>query len=203
MLPLRVIARAPALARGVGGLVLRAARVVEAVQTRVGGLQDEPRPLTAEQRAELYFVFGDGLDLASIRVVPQRSGLLEASARPVTLGDTIHLKGRTSPSLLVHEAVHVWQFHRLGARYVVDAVAGQLSPTGYDWRAALARGTPGWRALNLEAQAQCVQDLHAGGAFAPGPDEPAAPVVVDGVAYDDLAAEVAAALRGRPTDAAG
>ncbi|MDL5155138.1 hypothetical protein [Actinomycetospora termitidis] len=144
---------------GVAGLLLRAG---DAAGGRVR------RGLSIAERSVLAPVFQDGLDLDEIVVVPGRAGLLGLSPRPVTLGTTIHLKGHTSPGLLVHEAVHVWQFRRLGARYVLDAIRAQYSRTGYDWRAA---GTDRFDGLNLEAQAQFVQDLRTTPAV--GKDYPA------------------------------
>ncbi|MCD2186172.1 hypothetical protein [Actinomycetospora soli] len=153
----------------VGGLLLR-------VGDAVGG--HARRGLTGDERSVLDTVFAGGLDLDTIVVVPDRAGLLGLSRRPVTLGTAIHLKGRTDPGLLVHEAVHVWQYHRLGARYVVDAIAAQCSRTGYDWRAVR---TDRFAALNVEAQAQFLQDLVT------------APAV--GNAYPALTADALASVR--------
>ncbi|WP_433800608.1 hypothetical protein [Actinomycetospora sp. CA-084318] len=153
----------------VGRLLLRAGDAV-------GGR--DRRGLTVAERSVLEAVFRDGLDLDRIVVVPRRAGLLGVSRRPVTLGTTIHLKGRSDPGLLVHEAVHVWQYHRLGARYALDAIAAQRSRTGYDWRAA---ATDRFADLNVEAQAQFLQDLVT------------TPAV--GNAYPALAADARASVR--------
>ncbi|MEJ2869829.1 hypothetical protein WCD74_18825 [Actinomycetospora sp. OC33-EN08] len=157
----------------VGGLLIRAGDLL-------GGRAR--RGLTVAERSVLAPVFRDGLDLDAIRVVPERAGPLGLNRRPVTLGTTIHLKGRTGPGLLVHEAVHVWQYRRLGARYVLDAIRAQYSRTGYDWRAA---GTDRFAALNLEAQAQLVQDLH---------DDPGL-----ATAYPALVADALASVRSPST----
>jgi hypothetical protein len=153
----------------VGGLLLGAADAV-------GGRAR--RGLTDDERSVLAAVFGAGLDLDTVVVVPDRAGLLGLSRRPVTLGTAIHLKGHASPGLLVHEATHVWQYHRLGARYALDAVRAQYSRTGYDWRAP---GVDRFAALNVEAQAQFLQDLVT---------DPAV-----GTAYPALAADALASVR--------
>ena len=149
----------PGPAHLVGAAVIASARFLTTAQARLPRLHDARRELTAAERATLDAVFRGGLDLDAITVVPGRAGVLGLSHRPVTLGTTIYLKGATSPGVLVHEAVHVWQYRDRGARYVVDAVVAQFSATGYDWRAAEALR---WRDLNVEAQAQFVQDLHSG-----------------------------------------
>lgn len=131
----------------VGGLLLR-------VGDALGGR--DRRGLTVAERSVLAAVFRGGLDLDPIVVVPRRAGLLGLSRRPVTLGTTIHLKGCSDAGLLVHEAVHVWQYRRLGARYALDAIRAQYSRTGYDWRAV---STDRFAELNVEAQAQFLQDL--------------------------------------------
>lgn len=149
----------PCAARAVGTAVIAVGRFLTTVQALAPRLHDPRRELTPAERATLDAVFRGGLDLDGIRVVPGRAGVLDLSRRPVTLGTTIYLKGATSPGVLVHEAVHVWQYRDRGARYVVDALRAQASATGYDWRAA---GVLRWRDLNVEAQAQVVQDLHDG-----------------------------------------
>lgn len=149
----------PTVAHLLGTAVVAAAGFLTTAQARLPRLHDPRRELSGAERATLDAVFRGGLDLDEVRVVPGRAGVFDLSRRPVTLGTTIYLKGATSPGVLVHEAVHVWQYRDRGARYVVDAVAAQVSATGYDWRAA---GVLRWRDLNVEAQAQLVQDLHDG-----------------------------------------
>jgi hypothetical protein len=118
----------------------------------------------------LHGVFRGAIDLDRVRVVPGRAGLFDVNKRPFTLGNTVYLKGRTSPGLLVHEAVHVWQYQHHGARYAAEALWAQLrlGRRAYDWRAEQARGKD-WRHFNAEAQAAYVEHL-----FDEGIDVPAA-----------------------------
>ncbi|MFC5062519.1 hypothetical protein [Actinomycetospora atypica] len=149
----------PTVAGVVGTAVIAAARFLTTASARLPRLHDSRRELTATERTTLDAVFRGGLDLDAITVVSGRAGVLDLSRRPVTLGTTIYLRGATSPGVLVHEAVHVWQYRDRGARYVVDALVAQASAAPYDWRAA---GATRWRDLDVECQAQFVQDLHDG-----------------------------------------
>lgn len=130
------------------------------------------RPLTADEVAFLREVFAGTVPFDDVRVVPdlQGSGIYAVSKRPFTLGETIYLKGDTRRSILVHECVHVWQFRRHGTRYAADAVLAQNSGPGYDWKAAVTAGATRWTDINVEGQAQFVQDLyeHGTGAGATG-----------------------------------
>ncbi|MDD7939114.1 hypothetical protein PHK61_11880 [Actinomycetospora lutea] len=202
-----------------GAVVLTAGRLVASVQRRWPSLQGPARPLTAGERAILQLVLDDAVALDDLRIVDGRAGLFDLVPHPFTLGTTIYLKGRWSPGLLVHEAVHVWQYRTRGARYTVDALAAQArSGTArvggaYDWRAELRRGRTRWRDLNAEAQAQFVQDLwdegvlvvdgrvvRGGGAFFRAGDDRAAARFHDGpIDRSALARDAVAALRaGRP-----
>jgi hypothetical protein len=109
-------------------------------------------------------VFRGSVALDRVRVVPGPAGLFDVNDRPFTLGNTIYLKGRTSPKLLVHECVHVWQYQHRGPRYAYDALMAQrrLGQGAYDWRAELARGKA-WADFNAEAQAEYVADHWAEG----------------------------------------
>ncbi len=156
-----------------GGALVTAGQLVALVQ-RLVGAQAADRPLTPAEYALLRTVFGDALAPAGIRIVDGRAGLFGLSARPFALGNSIYLKrrgGRTDGALLVHEAVHVWQYRRWGPRYAAEALAAQAAHgrAAYDWMLEPVRGRIGWRRFNREAQAQCIEDLWRGRAcFTPG-----------------------------------
>lgn len=139
-----------------GAVVLTLGRLVARVQSH------KKRKLTEDETALLERVFLGSVALDRVRIVAGRAGLFDLNKRPFTLGNTIYLKGRDSPKLLVHECTHVWQYQHLGPRYVFDALAAQrrLGPGAYDWKAELARGKAGWLELNAEAQAEYVADVY-------------------------------------------
>lgn len=213
-----IVGRSPALHLA-GAVVLALGRLVSVVQRVSPSLQGPARPLTAGEREVLRLVLADAVDLDDIRVVDGRAGLFDVVPNPFTLGTTIYLKGRRDPGLLVHEAVHVWQYRTRGARYTMDALAAQArygtAPVGgaYDWRAELRRGRTRWRDLNAEAQAQVVQDVwdegvlvvdgrsvRGGGAFFRAGDAGTEARFDDGpVDRSALAREAVAALRGTST----
>lgn len=199
-----------------GAVVLALGRSVSSVQRLSPSLQAPARPLTADERAVLRPVLADGTALDDIRIIDGRAGLFDVVPHPFTLGTTIYLKGRRAPGLLVHEAVHVWQYRTRGARYTVEALGAQARygtarvGGAYDWRAEVRRGRTRWRDLNAEAQAQFVQELweegvgivdgrveRGGGAFFRAVEAGGPARLGDGpVDRSALARECVAALRG-------
>jgi hypothetical protein len=138
-----------------GAVIVALGRLVARIQ------RHRARPLTGDERALLERVFRGTVALDRVRIVPGKAGLFDVNDRPFTLGDTIYLKGRTSPKLLVHECVHVWQYQHVGPRYAYEALMAQrrLGKGAYDWQAELARGKA-WAEFNREAQAEFVADKY-------------------------------------------
>jgi len=68
-------------------------------------------------------------------------------------------------STFLHELMHVWQYQKMGARYMVQALRGQYSSMGYNYggvsalREYLEQGK-GLRDFNLEQQADIVTDYY-------------------------------------------
>lgn len=204
-----------------GTVVLALGWFVSSVQGLSRSLQGPARPLTAGERTVLRPVLADGTVLDAIRIVDGRAGIFDVVPHPFTLGTTIYLKGRRAPGLLVHEAVHVWQYRSREARYTVEALGAQARygtarvGGAYDWRAEVRRGRTRWRDLNAEAQAQFVQELweegvgildgrveRGGGAFFRAVDAGGAARLDDGpVDRTALARECVAVLRGGGTSA--
>ncbi|MDX1978933.1 MAG: hypothetical protein SFV51_01595 [Bryobacteraceae bacterium] len=85
-------------------------------------LSRSSRPLTNEERCLLGEVFGESLDLDAIRIAET-----SFANSPTTLGNSIRLRKGASlpPWVLVHEAMHVWQFQTQGTAYVSDSAFHQ------------------------------------------------------------------------------
>jgi len=145
-----------------GGIVLVAGQLLSLIQ-RILFLQSADRPLTKEERERLRRVFGPSLALYNIRIIEGWSGAFGITPNAFTLGNTICMKDRyalVGPSLLVHEAVHVWQYQNVGARYTTDALGAQFfMDDAYDWQAELDRGLMRWWDFNKESQAEFMQDV--------------------------------------------
>lgn len=147
-----------------GAVIVHGGLGVGALQRVAPGTQ-RGRPLTAAEEQVLREVFDDAVPLGEIRIVADMAGtgVFGVSDQAFTLGTTIYLKGDQRSSLLVHECVHVWQYRTMGPRYAADAVVAQNVGHGYDWRAEVAGGATRWTDINVEGQAQFVQDLYDGG----------------------------------------
>ena len=153
-----------------GWVVLLAGRLVASVQ-RLVGAEARARPLSQAELAMLREVFGDSIAYANIRSVQGRAGVFGVNQRPFTLGNTISLKGvdlTERPDILVHEAVHVWQYQHEGPRYATDALGAQVrygyrGRGAYDWRAEVARGRTSWTEFNKEAQGSFIQEVWRSG----------------------------------------
>ncbi|MDY7231444.1 eCIS core domain-containing protein [Hyalangium rubrum] len=136
----------------------------------------DTRPLSEVEVQLLRKVFDAGLKYPPLRLTRMGSFTeLINGSRAFTLGNTIHLPSKAYsaissqyPSLLVHEAVHVWQYQRDGWGYVPNALWAQTGGDGYDFAKPLRQGKA-WRRMNPEQQGQMIQDAYRGAWFeAPG-----------------------------------
>lgn len=76
---------------------------------------------------------------------------------------TINSWGRMSDPLLIHELMHVWQYHQVGIVYIPRALSAQHSPEGYDYGGAdaLYKAISEEKHLldfNYEQQAEIIED---------------------------------------------
>ena len=91
------------------------------------------RPLRPAEITELRAVFGPSLPYHRIRIDerahlgPRRYGIVYVSFH------TINSWGPVTAALLVHEAVHVWQYVHRGALYIPRALAAQRTREGYHY----------------------------------------------------------------------
>ena len=161
----RAVAAIPAavLHASVSGVLIGPGKLLSALQTRLG-VEPAGRPLEPAERALLRRVFGEGLDLAPLRIKSGPAGLASWSARPFVHGEVLFLGARAlEPGLLVHEAVHFWQHQTGGPGYMAGSLWSQAFGRGYDWACDVPR-VP-WRDLEVEQQAQLIEDAFRAGYF--------------------------------------
>ena len=166
-----------------GAFILIFGKLISLLQTVSYFLQPNERKLTDLEKADLKRVFHDSLALYNIRLVEGFAGVYSWNARPFVLGNTIYLKDRdvsAEPELLVHECVHVWQYHHAGARYTADALGAQWFGNEYKWREEIAEGRVDWVDFNKESQGKFLEDVYTHGELIDGHST----LRGDGVFYD-------------------
>ena len=159
-----------------GGTLLLLGKVIAGLQELLGiGGKRELLPLEVRL---LNNVFRGSLDLDRVRIVEGKAGVASwfKNGRPFVLGNTIYMKGPTNnrEAVLVHEAVHVWQYQHLGPQYICKTLAAQLyysiassmpgiERDAYDWESETEAVGLQWTRLNWEAQGKFFEHLYASG----------------------------------------
>jgi hypothetical protein len=135
----------------------------ELYETAAECLKWKTRPLTPEELSIVREVFGDSLPYDRIRI-DEKAYLGPPQWRICYVSFfTINAWGRMPPDVLVHEVMHVWQFHRMGSVYIPRALSAQRSKEGYDYGGGQRIGTRAASAgklddFNLEQQADLIAD---------------------------------------------
>ena len=132
---------------------------------KVMGLLSEGRPLSEDEKNILREVFRTSLNPNKIRIAyfPFWNKYFFALHNTIY---TPHKDQSIPPHLLVHESVHVWQYHHEGTKYLAQALLAQLQygiknipGNAYDWTAELSRGKTDWQDFNKEAAAQLIEEI--------------------------------------------
>lgn len=120
------------------------------------------RRLSEEELAILRSVFGDALPYNLIRIDESaRIGPPQYELCYVSFL-TINSWGPMSPVTLVHEAVHVWQYNRVGAVYIPRALRAQRTKMGYNYGGLdQLKAYPDFDFYNYEQQADIIADAYA------------------------------------------
>jgi len=137
---------------------------------RALGILSEGRPLSEDEKNILLAVFHKSLKPNKITIAyfPFWKKYFFA------LHNTIYTPQKhlsIPPYLLVHESVHVWQYHHEGNTYLAEALLAQVKygikhipGNAYDWTAELSRGKTVWGNFNKEAAAQLIEEIWKEGA---------------------------------------
>lgn len=151
---------------------------------RLLGLEPEGRRLDEPEKAELGQVFAGTVDLSKVLIKEGKIGAMGMSGRAFTLCNTIYIPGRDGAGygargskgylrLLVHEAVHVWQYQNGGTDYITGSLkeqfkgwwSGKGMGDAYQFERGIREGKK-WAELNPEQQARLIEESYASGMFA-------------------------------------
>ncbi|HEY8748414.1 MAG TPA: hypothetical protein VIM11_10590 [Tepidisphaeraceae bacterium] len=141
-------------------------------------LEPPSRKLTDDEKKLLREVYGDSVDLDSIRI--KDGGALNNAMAPHTVGNTIYLPHNNSGKplyddkgnlteygkLIVHETGHVWQSQNAGGDYIAQSLYNQAKASiegssrngAYDYASAIAAGKS-FDELNPEQQAEYIEQV--------------------------------------------
>lgn len=124
------------------------------------------RSLRLHEVARLRSIYGPGLPYELIRI-DERARLGPPQYRLCYVSFlTINAWGPMIDRLLIHEAMHVWQYVHHGAAYIPRALAAQRTPAGYDYGGLEALiANPSLRHFNYEQQADIIADAFALGNY--------------------------------------
>ncbi len=121
------------------------------------------RPLSRREIVMSESVFGKSIPYERVRV-DERAYLGPRQGKFCYVSFyTINSWGKMSDPLLIHELMHVWQYHHLGMVYIPRALAAQRSREGYDYGGADAlyeafRNNKKLLDFNYEQQADIIED---------------------------------------------
>lgn len=144
-------------------LLLDLLAIPEIYETLADWLKWNSRPLTHNERALLFPLFGDSIHYDRIRI-DERSFIGPPQWKICYVSFyAINSWGPMHDALLIHEVVHIWQFQQMGSVYIPRALAAQFSQEGYNYGGAprvvnLARQGARLHDFNLEQQADLVAD---------------------------------------------
>jgi hypothetical protein len=96
--------------------------VLETLAYQYGWAFGHSRSLDDAERREAREVFGNSLDLDTVRIVATTF-----AAAPTTLGEYIRSSCSMSTATLIHELTHVWQYQHGGGGYISDSLCHQVA----------------------------------------------------------------------------
>ena len=121
------------------------------------------RPMTKTEIAMAQSVYGDTIDYTQVRIDERAYAGPKYFRFCYVSFNLINSWGAMYPSILIHELMHVWQYQKMGAIYMIRALIAQHTHCGYDYggiQALKARYRKGEGLLdfNLEQQGDIIAD---------------------------------------------
>jgi hypothetical protein len=119
------------------------------------------RRLTVAECALARSVFGESLPYTKIWVDEKAVIGCKKGGFAYVSFHIINSWGSITDAHLIHELTHIWQYERIGARYMPRALQAQNSRMGYNYGGLQRLKTAtasGFRAFNMEQQADIVTD---------------------------------------------
>ena len=149
----------------VNGILGTSGKIISALQT-LTGIERPGRRLSVSEQGVLNQVYGDSIDLESVRIKEGSMGLfgignfLNIAPRAFVHGNTIYmgaesLNGEVSDKhLLTHELAHVMQYQSGGLDYMRRALWEQMTQgnDAYKWEKGVSNGLS-FEQLGVEQQA--------------------------------------------------
>lgn len=106
------------------------------------------RPLSEKERQTLKPVFGDSIAYNYVRI-NDRSFVAKKMNIAFVSFNIIHYNHYLFPAILVHEMVHIWQYHRFGSVYIIRSLIAQRSEDGYHYGGPMQLYLDSKKGLNL------------------------------------------------------
>ena len=91
------------------------------------------RSLTERELCVLKPIFRDSISYENVKLYSKVGAFIRRRAYAFVLFDTINFSKTITDDVLVHEAVHIWQYQRYGSPYILRALLAQISNEKYDY----------------------------------------------------------------------
>ncbi len=144
-------------------LILDTAGIAEVYETAADFLKWNSRIADPRERQIMREVFGGSLQ--ENRILLDQRAFLGPQQRPLVYVSffTVNSWGKFSDDTFVHELVHVWQYQKHGAVYILRALRAQKSRRGYDYGGVemlkkMKARNKNLEVFNFEQRAEIVQD---------------------------------------------
>ena len=121
----------------------------------------QARRMTREEITMAFDIFGPTVPYHLCTFDPASFFVKKKLATAYTFLHTINFAVSMPSETMIHELVHIWQYHRFGSIYLSEAIWAQRWGGGYNYGgydALVKNRGAGLSAFNMEQQAEIVED---------------------------------------------